>query len=303
MAAGVYGHVQRMRAETQSRELWAAYEDRYNAHLDDHRRTNAQLRAFGRKHEQIHNDVVLRMRDILKRSDMHAKVSDLLVLDGVDFSTSLEVMARPKIDPDVEGWAQGLIHSAQAGYTVWGFLHAGVNQIANAGTGTPLANLRGIAQENARKAALGGGPIASGGGGMALGALVEKIAVGGIVLGAFGATAYMQGEKAMTEVERYRAAFGVAIADLDVRDRLFYGVREQVQEKDIVLTQLAVRASRALDALGTGRLDSAIHGERFETAWMLVKAVQEVANAPVADEDGTLDRNTGRLIFKYRKRA
>lgn len=303
VVAGVYGGVQRMRAETQARELWAAYEDRYNAHLAGHGRTNAHLQAFGRKHEQVHNDVVLRMRDILERSDRHVRVSELLVLDGVDFSTTLQVMAQPKLDLDVEGWAQGLIHSARAGRTVWAFLHDGVNQIANASTGRPLANLRGIAQENARKAALGGGPIASGGGGTALGALVEKIAVGGIAVGAYGATAYKQGEKAMTEVEKYRAAFGIAIEDLDVRDRLFQGVREQAQEKDDVLTQLAARASRAIDELGTGRLDSAIHGERFETAWNLVKAVQKVATAPVADEDGTLDPDTGKLIFKYLKRA
>lgn len=303
VAAGVYGGVQRWRAETQGREIWAAYEDRYNAHLAEHVRTNEQLQAFGRRHEQVHDDVVLRMRDILERNDMQVRVSELRVLDGVDFSTALQVMAQPKLDLDVEGWALGLIGSARVGRTVWDFLHEGVNQIASAGTDRPLSELRGVAQKAAREAVFGGGTIASGGGGRALGALLEKFAVGGIVVGAVGATAYRQGAKAMTEVEKCRAALGIAIAHLEVRDRLFSGVREQAKEKDDVLTQLAARASKAIDGLGTGRLDPAIHGDRFETAWNLVKAVQRVAVAPVADEDSNLDPDTGRLIFKYRKRA
>ncbi|MER7007780.1 hypothetical protein ABT297_32715 [Dactylosporangium sp. NPDC000555] len=303
VAAGVYGGVRRLRAEAQTRELWAAYSDRYSKHLAEHERTNVQLQAFGRQHEQVHNDVVLRMRDVLMRNNMQVRVSELLILDGVEFSTSLQVMAQPKLDLDPEGWAKGLVLSAQAGHTVWSFLRHGMNQIATASTGAAASDLHGAAREAAREAFMGGGTLASGGGGRALGGVLGKAVVGGIVVGSAGATAYKQGEKAMTEAEKHRRAFDLAIESLNVVDRLFHGVREQAQEKDHTLAWLAARASKAIDALGDGPLDPAIHGDRFELAWSLVKAVQQVAVAPVADENSNLDADTGRLIFKYRKPA
>jgi len=81
-AGAVYGSVKRYRAEGQMRDLWAAYSDRHNAHLAEHEKTNEQLRVFGRKHEQVHDSVVLRMRDILVRNNMQVRVGELLVLDG-----------------------------------------------------------------------------------------------------------------------------------------------------------------------------------------------------------------------------
>ncbi|HET6479584.1 MAG TPA: hypothetical protein VFG35_06005 [Actinoplanes sp.] len=118
-------------------------------------------------------------------------------------------MAQPKLDLDVEGWAQGLLQSAQAGRTVWSFLQDGMNQIAVAGTGTATSELHGAAQTAAREAYLGGGTIASGGGGRALGDLLSKAAVVGVAVGVGGAAVYEQGEKAMTEAEKHRTAFGV----------------------------------------------------------------------------------------------
>lgn len=302
-AGAVYGSVRRYRAEGQVRELWAAYSDRHNAHLAEHERTNEQLRVFGRKHEQVHDSVVLRMRDILVRNNMQVRVSELLVLDGVEFSTTLQVMAQPKLDLDIEGWAQGLLQSAQAGRTVWSFLQDGMNRIEVAGTGAAASELHGAARTAAREAYLGGGTIASGGGGRALGDLLSKAAVVGVAVGVGGAAVYKQGEKAMLEAEKHRTAFGLVIENLDVVDRLFQGVREQAQEKDRTLTWLAERASKAIDGLDDGPLDLVIHGDRLDMAWSLVKAVQKVAVAPVAGKDSCLDSDIGRMIFKYRKRA
>jgi hypothetical protein len=300
LVAGAVGGVQIKRAETQKRHHRASYEDRHNAHLAEHGRTNAELQSFGRTHERVHRDVVLRMRDFLERNGKQVLVREHLILDELDFSTALQVVALAKLDLDVEGWAQGVIRSALAGRATWAALHDGVKQFGNASTGTPLSALRGIAAERARLAYLGGGSLASGGGGMALGATVQKVAVAGPVLLVAGLTTMMQGTKARTEADEYRTAVGIAIAQLDARDELFRGVRKRAQEKHDVLTRLAAKAARALDQLGPERLDMAVHGERLQTALILVKSVQEVAAAPVADEDSNLDPNTEKLIFKYR---
>jgi hypothetical protein len=303
VAGFVAGGVKRVRADNHLQQAWDAYELRYALHLAAKEQTNEQLEDFGQRHEQIHNTVVLRMRDIVQRTGIRVDVADLRVLDSVEFSTTLQVRSQPKIDLDAQGWADGIFASARTGQGVWDLLHGGVNQVGVAGTGRRLSNLSGAAQEKARKALLGGGPKYLGGFGEAMGGVVEKVlTVGGVVFVA-GAGAFYQGHKAQTEGEAHELALAIAVENLEVCDRLFHGVRLQLVDKDYAVTEVAARASRAMDGLGDGPLDPAIHGERFDIAWKLVKAVQQIATAPIADEDGHLDPDTGRLIFKYRKTA
>ena len=75
----------------------------------------------------------------------------------------------------VSGLAGGTVAGALTAFGAYG----ATMTFASASTGTAIATLSGIAAKNATLAFLGGGAIAVGGGGMALGAMV----LGGIVLG------------------------------------------------------------------------------------------------------------------------
>lgn len=62
-------------------------------------------------------------------------------------------------------------------------------------------------------------------------------------------------------------------------------------------------AGSALDLLESEPFDMEAHAERLQQSLILVKSVRDVATAPIADEDGTLDEQTERLIIKYRDRG
>lgn len=119
----------------------------------------------------------------------------------------------------------GGIGGAAAG-TAGGFAAAGattsaVMALGTASTGTAIGSLYGVAQTNAVLAALGGGSLAAGGGGMALGTAVlggatlgVGLLVGGIIFNVTGSKlsdkadeAYSQAEKTEREVGRIIAYF------------------------------------------------------------------------------------------------
>lgn len=179
-------------------------------------------------------------------------------------------------------------------------LRKAVTQLAKTSTGTPASDLRGAAAERATLAFLGGGSLASGSGGMKLGATALNAAAADPSVLIAGLTVKKQGTKARTEADNLRTAVDVAIAQLDVRDQLLRGVRERAHELDDILIRLVSQATNALDLLESETFDIDAHGKRLEAALVLVKSVRDVATAPVADEDGNLDTNTEQLIFNYR---
>ncbi|WP_430782097.1 hypothetical protein [Actinoplanes sp. G11-F43] len=298
--AGAIGGIRIKRAAARKREDATRYNDRHTAHLTEHEKTNVALQDFGRLHEQAHRQVVFRMRDFLVRQNKQVLMREHRILDGIDSSHVLQVSALPRFDGDIEDWARGILRTAAIGPAAWMALWHSVKQFARASTGTPINKLRGAAAERAGRAYLGGGSIASGGGGMALGTLVQRIAIGGLVLLAAGLTTWMQGSRKQTEADEVRTAVDIAVQKFAHRDELFRGVRLRAQEKHDVLSRLAAEATEAFDLLESEHFDMAVHGVRLQKALILVKAVQEVATAPVADEDSGLNPDTEKLIFHYR---
>ncbi|WP_230535630.1 hypothetical protein OHB02_19015 [Streptomyces albidoflavus] len=301
VVAGAIGGVQKKHAETQIRQHTTRYENRHTAHLAKVDRANAALQSLGRTQERAQRDVIFPMRDFLERHAKQVRAHEHLILDGLDDSNTTQVVGMTKLDPDVAGWVRGVVGAALAGGATPAVLRKAVTQLAKASTGTPIANLRGAAAEHATRAFFGGGSISSGGGGMTLGATVLKVAAAGPSILVAGLTMKNQGTKAQTEAINRRTAVDDAIAQLDVRDQFLRGVRKRAREMDDILIRLVSHATNAIDLLESEPFDIDAHGKRLQTALVLVKSVRDVATAPVADEDGSLDANTEQLIFKYRR--
>lgn len=166
-----------------ARKQATAADERYQARVDESARrraeTNDRAVAFGRLQEQCLVAVVVRMSDFLRRHEKQVRDSDRLLVDGIVVAT--QILERPRgHDPaDTVAWVTGAAGSVLAGAGTG----AAVNKLANnygvAGTGRKISTLAGAAKERAASAFLGGGPKASGGGGMALGDIVRKfVAVG-----------------------------------------------------------------------------------------------------------------------------
>lgn len=100
----------------------------------------------------------------------------------------------------------GAAGGAAAAYAVYG----GVMSLAAASTGTAISSLSGVAAYNATLAAIGGGSIASGGFGMAVGAQIlggvvaaPVALVAGLAYASYGAEALQKAKQSKKEVDDY----------------------------------------------------------------------------------------------------
>ena len=134
--------------------------------------TNEQLRHLGEQQQTALADVVLRMGEFLRRHEKQVRESERLLVDGVD-ATMQAVPGLGKLDVDAAAWIGGVVGSAATSVGVGSAVTSAVTAYATASTGTAISTLSGAAATNATLAALGGGSLASGGGGMALGATVR----------------------------------------------------------------------------------------------------------------------------------
>lgn len=94
------------------------------------------------------------------------------------------------------------------GFAAAGATSAAVMALGTASTGTAIASLSGVAATNATLAALGGGSLAAGGGGMALGSAIlggatlgVGLLIGGIIFGACGSNMRDKADEAWTQMK------------------------------------------------------------------------------------------------------
>ncbi len=178
----------------------------------------------------------------------------------------------------------------------------GIGLFGVASTGTAIGGLSGAAATNATLAWLGGGSLAAGGGGMALGSAV----LGGVVVGpAVFITGFVmasQGEKAQTQVREYECKVNVAVEECDSLFALLGQVRVRIDELRGVIGELDGRVRVALSQLNveTWREDSDDDIRRYQTMMVLARALGEVIRAPVLDQEGRLARDSAAARLKYR---
>ena len=107
------------------------------------------------------------------------------------------------------GGLGGAAAGTAGGFAASGAATAVVMALGTASTGVPIASLSGAAATNATLAALGGGSLAAGGGGMALGTTVLGAAtlgvgvlIGGVIFGSAGGKISSDAKKAQKEIEK-----------------------------------------------------------------------------------------------------
>jgi len=143
-------------------------------------------------------------------------------------SSSLEITS---------GLAKGLQSGALTAFGAYG----GVGLLASASTGTAISTLGGAAATNATLAWLGGGSLAAGGGGMALGTAV----LGGIAAGPLIAVAgFVMDSKAegnLTEAYEYASEIDVNIEKMKLSIEGFKATSRRLDELSNVINELVIR--------------------------------------------------------------
>jgi hypothetical protein len=180
-----------------------------------------------------------------------------------------------------------------------------IGLLGTASTGTAISGLTGVAATNATLAWLGGGSLAAGGGGMALGTVIlggivlgPAILVGGLVLGS-------SGEKALTEARAYESRVDQKIAEIEAVIEFMDWIIVRINELRDLILKLDGRANQALDKLNstTFNVQDETDIKRFQQAGLLVKALAEILKTPVLDQHGQLTAESQSIQVKYRTLA
>lgn len=303
LVLGGKGALDIKRATDRINESQRRYELRRSAaeqHLDE---VNARLTEWGAEQERALNAVVVRFAAFLERNAKQVRDSEKLLADGLEVSDE-RVVGPDGIDRNAWSWVTGVVASAAVGGGVNVATTTAVASLGAASTGAAISGLSGAAAQSATLAWLGGGALSAGGGGVALGATVLNVVAIGPALLLGGFVAKGQGKKAITKAMEKRAEVEIAIAELDATKTLLDSVETRVNELRSVLSSLVSQALDALETLESAEpFVAAEHAELFQSALLLVKAVKEVALAPVLDSDGNLSAEGSIVTVKYRKMA
>lgn len=261
--------------------------------------TNHSLEALGETQRRSIEEVVERMAAFLRRHEKEVSASEKLLVDGLE-SDAGHVIVAERLEPDALTWMRGVVSSAVAGIAVRQGVSTAVTTLATASTGTAISTLSGAAANSAMLAVLGGGTLAEGAGGMALGATVLNFVTAGPALLVSGFVIAGKGEKAVTQARKNEAAITEAIAAMELSKATFAAIVKRCDELADLLERLAVKAVSALDLLESEPFDPAQHADRFTIALETVFAVKTVAAAQVVNEAGDLNPATKKFGLKYK---
>jgi hypothetical protein len=167
-----------------------------------------------------------------------------------------------------------------------------------ASTGTAISGLSGIAAHNATLAWFGGGSLAAGGGGMALGGMV----LGGIALAPsliLSGFRLAEGNKALADALEYQSEVDDAINQMVAEEEFHLELQKRIMELECLLEELNNNANAILDRLESRTFEQHRDTNSFKRLALLIKALTEITNMPILCTDGEINRNTKLLITKY----
>ncbi len=209
---GLKGGYEIKRANSRIRAAGALYEAERAALETYAATTNDTLKSLGAHQEEAYRVVVERMADFLRRHEKLVSESEKLLVDGLD-ATAGRVSLDKSLGQDAVAWMRGIAGSAVTGVGISAGLTSAVTTFASASTGTAISTLSGAAATNATLAFLGGGSLATGGGGMVVGAAALNFVTIGPAILVSGFVVAGQGEKAKTKALENEAAVNIAIAE------------------------------------------------------------------------------------------
>ena len=240
--------------------------------------TNSRFEDLGRLKAHTFSNQIKRLVEEIKR---YKPASSKLK----GFEETIEQLNVPEMEKMVAASLE--LGSAIAGGAASGALaglgaYGAVGVLASASTGTAIASLSGVAATNATLAWLGGGALSAGGLGIAGGTYV----LGGIVAGPALAVAGMwmasEAEEAKTKAYEYESEVDKAIAKIKAMKTVLSALRQNVQESEDVIGELAGAFDRAHEQFLAKETD-----EHFQRLLAVGKTLKLALDTPIMQEDGS----------------
>lgn len=319
ITSGVYGAYRGIKAAVDnsdagdiSGDARTIYEKSTHNLNSEKERCNAILGDYGRKKLQAFNSNIptfIELFSQIKNVELsHSPNLDTLKLGDFSSNSLKELTSEYEmLKSSGLGLGAGLTGGAATAFGAYG----GTMMLASASTGTAISSLSGVAATNATLAWLGGGSIAAGGGGMAMGTMVLGGLVAGPALLIFGSVMGNKAETALNDarsdqekakkyrdeaqlaVLKMRAITSVALLASNTFSKLSGFLRHANQEMKFVLQASGTSFQQYTD-------------KEKEVIFKAVKAVQLIKamiDLPILDEEGTLVLTTEKRIVELNETA
>lgn len=246
-----------------------------------------------------------RLFDCLERMDQQARLKALEAIG--EFEVTPEAIEGFKGQYlEAGGTAKGVLVAIGTGAGAAGATTTAVGAFGTASTGAAISGLSGAAAKSALLAWLGGGALAAGGGGMALGTLVIGGVVAGPALAVTGFVLAAQGEKALTKAKEYAANVDTSIAKLQLLLAFIRRVEARVEELSGLLGKLDARLADNLDTLEAMvpefDVESEHHVAHFAKTMLLAKAISRLVRVRILNGN-ELNEETSKLLAELRPMA
>ncbi len=301
LGAGISGLADMDEAKEIGENAQRDYEDAIYYLNSQKEKTNQLAQEYGEFQMDVVVHTITRFIEFIEKNIGKANKAQKEFLEGFDGISVEQIKEYKTATIEAEQFFKGgmkAIGGAAAGY---GGAMTVASSVGIASTGTAISGLSGAAATNATLAWFGGGSLAAGGGGMALGSLV----LGGITVGPallIGGFVFAgEQEKALTKARQYEAEVNKATAEIDaIGDFLAQVIRRIYELKDL-LKSLNNRAIYGLDELESlPYFDPNQDAGKFQQVALLIKAISEIMKTPILDSEGFINPATGAITARYR---
>lgn len=304
-ASGAFAGVTGVANMNEANEIGERAQKRHECDVSQLKADWKVTNKLAEKYGQLQLDVLIRTIGrfvaFIERIGQRNKASEKEFLEGLDGISVQQLKEYKAAAIEAEQFFQGgakTIGVAAAGY---GGAMGLATSIGVASTGTLIGSLSGAAAWNATLAWLGGGALAAGGGGMALGSVVlggitvgPAVLIGGFVLAG-------EGEKALTKAREYEAEVNTAIAKIEATKDFMQQVKRRITELSDLVESLNTYAVLGLNELEfQPSFDKNRDASKFQQLGLLVIALAEIMKTPVLDNEGQLNPATATIRAKYR---
>ncbi len=195
------------------------------------------------------------------------------------------------------GLGKGLQSGALTAFGAYG----SVGMLASASTGTAISTLGGVAATNATLAWLGGGSLAAGGGGMALGTAVLGGIAAGPLIAVAGFVMDSKAEKNLTEAYEYESEIAINIEKMELSLEGFKATNSRINELENIINGLATRFDNVFDSIENVSfiekikrlfgLSKICELQEIDQLISLGKNLKIALDIPLLNEDGNDNKN------------
>ncbi|MGB3192924.1 MAG: hypothetical protein WBB43_26245 [Limnoraphis sp.] len=310
VGSGVSGVSNMQEAEKIGKNAQKRYEKAKERAEQEWKTTQQLAEEYGQLQIDVKIRTIGRFIAFIERIGQKGSLEDKRFLEGFQgFSTEDTKADEAETSEDHQGATEDFNRAGAAAGAAAAAAAAGVaagqgtltmvGLFGTASTGTAISGLSGAAAWNATLAWLGGGSLAVGGGGMALGTVVLGGIMAGPALAVVGFVLTGEGEKALTNAREYESKANAEIAKMEAAQDLLKQVQKRVIELKNLVENLNDRAVLALNELESKPFDRYRDAGKFQQVGLLVKAMSEIMKTPILDNQGNLNPSTKNLREKY----